>query len=257
MLYALFCRVSCSFSCSRPKTIDDVSAQEHTVAVLRKTLTSTNVRALSLMELSFDSALVAPAHAFLRPTWNREDVHHSGAFPTALWVCATLLCTNSIDLIFFFFQSRQLPEPCTRVERVGRARHLHRTRQDQKLCAPDAPRASRRVGWERVPVSAVQNHHPRRSGLDDARRAGCAAAYHGDLRAYNALLSRLQLCYQVRLTDASKGPYFMKFSGSSSPSRRVVPNSDSPLSTRAPRRRVSRSSQMQSTSRSTSPSSTP
>lgn len=28
---------------SRPKTIDDVSAQEHTVAVLRKTLTSTNV----------------------------------------------------------------------------------------------------------------------------------------------------------------------------------------------------------------------
>lgn len=28
---------------SRPKTIDDVSAQEHTVAVLRKTLTSSNV----------------------------------------------------------------------------------------------------------------------------------------------------------------------------------------------------------------------
>jgi replication factor C subunit 2/4 len=28
---------------SRPKTIDDVSAQEHTVAVLQKTLTSTNV----------------------------------------------------------------------------------------------------------------------------------------------------------------------------------------------------------------------
>jgi hypothetical protein len=28
---------------SRPKTIDDVSAQEHTIAVLRKTLTSTNV----------------------------------------------------------------------------------------------------------------------------------------------------------------------------------------------------------------------
>ena len=28
---------------SRPKTIDDVSAQEHTVAVLQKTLTSANV----------------------------------------------------------------------------------------------------------------------------------------------------------------------------------------------------------------------
>lgn len=28
---------------SRPKTIDDVAAQEHTVAVLRRTLTSTNV----------------------------------------------------------------------------------------------------------------------------------------------------------------------------------------------------------------------
>lgn len=27
----------------RPKTIDDVSSQEHTVAVLRKTLQSTNV----------------------------------------------------------------------------------------------------------------------------------------------------------------------------------------------------------------------
>lgn len=28
---------------SRPKTIDDVAAQEHTVSVLRKALTSTNV----------------------------------------------------------------------------------------------------------------------------------------------------------------------------------------------------------------------
>ncbi len=28
---------------SRPKTIDDVSAQEHTISVLQKTLTSTNV----------------------------------------------------------------------------------------------------------------------------------------------------------------------------------------------------------------------
>lgn len=32
-----------NFQCSRPKTIDDVSAQEHTVAVLQKTLTSANV----------------------------------------------------------------------------------------------------------------------------------------------------------------------------------------------------------------------
>ena len=32
---------------SRPKTIDDVSAQEHTVAVLRKTLTSSNVRCVT------------------------------------------------------------------------------------------------------------------------------------------------------------------------------------------------------------------
>jgi len=35
---------------SRPKTIDDVSAQEHTIAVLQKSLTSTNVsRLLKLM----------------------------------------------------------------------------------------------------------------------------------------------------------------------------------------------------------------
>ena len=31
---------------SRPKTIDDVSAQEHTVSVLRKALTSSNVHAI-------------------------------------------------------------------------------------------------------------------------------------------------------------------------------------------------------------------
>jgi len=31
---------------SRPKTIDDVSAQEHTIAVLQKSLTSTNVSRL-------------------------------------------------------------------------------------------------------------------------------------------------------------------------------------------------------------------
>jgi hypothetical protein len=57
------------------------------------------------MELPFDSALVAPAYAFLRPTWHREDIHHSGAFTTALWVCATLLYTDSIDLIFLSFVS--------------------------------------------------------------------------------------------------------------------------------------------------------
>jgi hypothetical protein len=32
----------------RPKTIDDVSSQDHTVAVLQKTLTSTNVSVLGL-----------------------------------------------------------------------------------------------------------------------------------------------------------------------------------------------------------------
>ncbi len=39
------CRRVChrSLSRSRPQTIDDVSAQEHTVAVLQKTLSSTNV----------------------------------------------------------------------------------------------------------------------------------------------------------------------------------------------------------------------
>ena len=36
---------------SRPKTIDDVSAQEHTVAVLQKTLTSTNVCVFSIYSL--------------------------------------------------------------------------------------------------------------------------------------------------------------------------------------------------------------
>lgn len=41
-----WCQESYWHTSSRPKTIDDISAQEHTVAVLRKTLTSTNVSLL-------------------------------------------------------------------------------------------------------------------------------------------------------------------------------------------------------------------
>jgi len=59
---------------SRPKTIDDVSSQEHTVAVLQKALASTNVSAPLYPTSRPRLALTAAAaHALLRSTWNGED----------------------------------------------------------------------------------------------------------------------------------------------------------------------------------------
>jgi hypothetical protein len=61
----------------RPKTIEDVSAQEHTVAVLRKTLNSTNVRRRDVpgyaisTDCSFCSlCCIAATHALL---WTARD----------------------------------------------------------------------------------------------------------------------------------------------------------------------------------------
>lgn len=76
---------------SRPKTIDEVSSQDNTVAVLRKSLASTNVsdayNFLWLMEAS--------SHAFLWSARHRQDLHHSGPCPSALWVNTFLLASGS------------------------------------------------------------------------------------------------------------------------------------------------------------------
>lgn len=70
---------------SRPKTIDDVSAQDHTVAVLRKTLTSTNVGA-PWIALVGNSLLLATAYALLRSTRNWKNIHHPSIGTTTVWV---------------------------------------------------------------------------------------------------------------------------------------------------------------------------
>jgi hypothetical protein len=62
---------------SRPKTIDEVSAQEHTIAVLRKTLTSTNVCAEQLIYGWLILYLLVTSHVILRATGNWEDVNDS------------------------------------------------------------------------------------------------------------------------------------------------------------------------------------
>lgn len=72
---------------SRPKTIDDVSSQEHIVAVLQKTLTSSNA-SYSIYwynDWPDDDTLAAP-HAVLWPSRHGEDLHNFGPFATTIWV---------------------------------------------------------------------------------------------------------------------------------------------------------------------------
>lgn len=68
----------------RPKTIEDISSQEHTVAVLKKTLNSTNVsesvggtwKRMSGRRAEYDFKkhfVTVTAHVVLRSTWNGKD----------------------------------------------------------------------------------------------------------------------------------------------------------------------------------------
>jgi hypothetical protein len=56
---------------SRPKKLEEVSAQEHAIAVLTKTLQSSNVQD----PLFFDNGVVK-SHALLRSSRNRKNLHH-------------------------------------------------------------------------------------------------------------------------------------------------------------------------------------
>lgn len=82
---------------SRPKTIDEVSSQENTVAVLRKALASTNVSVASGHELCVAQITIrtqtltkAPPYALLWPTRNRQDIHHPRTRKATVWVCNTI-----------------------------------------------------------------------------------------------------------------------------------------------------------------------
>lgn len=77
----------CKQTISRPKTIDDVSAQEHTVAVLRKTLTSTNVR------VSSEVTLILTDTSFSYPICSFTD--HQGRAKRPL---SSLLRDNSLGV---------------------------------------------------------------------------------------------------------------------------------------------------------------
>jgi hypothetical protein len=55
-------------------------------------------------------------------------------------------------------------------------------------------------------MSTLQDHHLRRSGQYDTRRASGPTANHGELCAHNAVLFSLQLRYKVRLSLVS---YFL------------------------------------------------
>lgn len=66
---------------SRPKNLGEVSAQEHTVAVLKKTLESANVCRTSPVPCSAKPVrfALAPSHAFLWSTRNGKDFYDSSS----------------------------------------------------------------------------------------------------------------------------------------------------------------------------------
>jgi hypothetical protein len=110
---------------SRPKTIDDVSAQEHTVAVLQKTLTSTNV-------LKYFVLLCYDAHI----PWTSSRICyfmvHQGQErlrPSSHWqgnYSGESLLTQYNTLTYIHAQPRQLPKSCPRAKRLRRTRNLYR-----------------------------------------------------------------------------------------------------------------------------------
>ncbi|KAG8217559.1 replication factor C [Butyriboletus roseoflavus] len=119
---------------SRPRTIDDISAQEHTVTVLRKALSSTNV-ALH----SFNSS----SYVVLRAPRNRKDIHDSCVVATALWVRDVLVPINLV-----LFDLSLLSSPDNFRERVlelnaSDERGISIVREKIKAFARQTPRAQK------------------------------------------------------------------------------------------------------------------
>lgn len=70
---------------SRPKNLSEVSAQDHTVAVLKKTLESANVSSeLSSWRRVLTTASAASSHALLRTPWHRKDLDDPRPLQAAL-----------------------------------------------------------------------------------------------------------------------------------------------------------------------------
>lgn len=78
---------------SRPKTIDDVSAQDHTIAVLQKTLTSTNVPCIyTKASNSVDSiCFIAPAYVILWSSRDRQNFYNPRLIEATLRVCVSII----------------------------------------------------------------------------------------------------------------------------------------------------------------------
>lgn len=100
---------------------------------------------------------------------------------------------------------------------LRRARYQCRPREDQELCqGRDQPTLIviyallslcsamlRMSGAQRLSVSAVQDHHPRRGRLDDPGRTIGAQKDHGDVLENYQVLPRLQLRDTVRSESSS------------------------------------------------------
>lgn len=71
----------------RPRTIDDVAAQEHTIRVLKKQLGNANVGDVSDNTVGIlTSSNIASAYAVLRATRHRKNIHHSRIIEAVVWV---------------------------------------------------------------------------------------------------------------------------------------------------------------------------
>lgn len=120
--------------------------------------------------------LIAPTHALLRTPRHRQNLHDPRP--------------RQIPL-----RTTTLPLAHPRTQRIRRTRHLHRPRENQGLCARPAlsPACQRPFVPREILLSPVQDHHPGRSGLDDAGRAVGAQTHDGEILAHHALLPGVQL----------------------------------------------------------------
>ncbi|KAK7951844.1 replication factor C [Apiospora aurea] len=105
----------------RPKTLSDVTAQDHTVNVLQRTLQASNV-----------TPTMTSTHALLRPSRYRQNIDDP--------------CTGQGAL-----RARNDKVTRARAQRLGRAWHLHSPREGQGLCTNAAHEPARRL-QESLPV---------------------------------------------------------------------------------------------------------
>ena len=101
-----------SLTCdSRPKTIEDVSAQEHTVAVLRRTLTSTNVSNI-FSHFIVAKYGIASTHVVLWPTGNWKDINNTCSSTPVIRVSRVFFVTQHTLMLLYIspdnFRSRVL-----------------------------------------------------------------------------------------------------------------------------------------------------